>query len=598
MYQLKDFRTKLEELHTEVHAHVDGYAAANRLLADDGKRLTAIYEHELSKEKPEIMVYGIYNAGKSSIINELLGEDRAKVADVPTTDRVDLYEWNGYRIADTPGVGAPIQHEKVTQEHLKNADVVLFVMSTTGSNERSQNYVRMKDIADAGKKIIIVLNDKDGKSGTTDEAARELQEIKRKVAQNMKQVGIANVEEKYVIVVVDAKRARRGRLETNEKKKQVFLDKSNIAELANVIMQELKRTNAFDVLGRSIYNIERVLDDMIAHLGAMANDAQAKPVQEVLDGLRRRRQSIQEEMNVYIERKAERMGYQLPDLIFSHKGSQEEVQSVVTEQVAAVADAVQRELTRKLRELTEDLMQDVREAQVKIAAPQVDASDLAASLGKLPDGDGAVEEGAFDAGEVMKDIGDVLEKVKANLPPIPEKITSKTLGNMLSGTATGQVADAIVKSAVKTSIGKAVMGTAVGKFLAPIVPVVGPAISVITIAWPILKGIFGKDDSEDIQRQVDALNAQARAQEEARQQVRQELTQKCRYMAAELSDTFKEAVGMALQDYGEAIAAPVKAQAEKMEGAAKELQADLMALQDLGNQYEALRTSITQAQPA
>ena len=338
--------------------------------------------------------------------------------------------------------------------------------------------------------------------------------------------------------------------------------------------------------------------DMIAHLGAMANDAQAKPVQEVLDGLRRRRQSIQEEMNVYIERKAERMGYQLPDLIFSHKGSPEEVQSVVTEQVAAAEDAVQRELTRKLRELTEDLMQDVREAQVKIAAPQVDASDLAASLGKLPDGDGAVEEGAFDAGEVMKDIGDVLEKVKANLPPIPEKITSKTLGNMLSGTATGQVADAIVKSAVKTSIGKAVMGTAVGKFLAPIVPVVGPAISVITIAWPILKGIFGKDDSEDIQRQVDALNAQARAQEEARQQVRQELTQKCRYMAAELSDTFKEAVGMALQDYGEAIAAPVKAQAEKMEGAAKELQADLMALQDLGNQYEALRTSITQAQPA
>ena len=42
----------------------------------------------------------------------------------------------------------------------------------------------------------------------------------------------------------------------------------------------------------------------------------------------------------------------------------------------------------------------------------------------------------------------------------------------------------------------------------------------------------------------------------------------------------------------------MKAQAEKMEGAAKELQADLMALQDLGNQYEALRTSITQAQPA
>ena len=48
---------------------------------------------KIESAQPIIMVYGIYNAGKSSILNELMGEDRAKVADVPMTDRVDPYEW-------------------------------------------------------------------------------------------------------------------------------------------------------------------------------------------------------------------------------------------------------------------------------------------------------------------------------------------------------------------------------------------------------------------------------------------------------------------------------------------------------------------------
>ena len=59
------------------------------------------------------MVYGIYNAGKSSILNELIGEDKAIVEDTPTTEAVTYYDWQGYKIADTPGIFAPIEHEEV-----------------------------------------------------------------------------------------------------------------------------------------------------------------------------------------------------------------------------------------------------------------------------------------------------------------------------------------------------------------------------------------------------------------------------------------------------------------------------------------------------
>ena len=110
------------------------------------QKIEGIYETKLVNLKPRIMVYGIYNAGKSSIINELIREDRAEVADRPMTYKVDSYEWNGYILDDAPGVGAPQKHEEETEKYLPNADVVLFVMSSNGSNEMKQNYERMKNI--------------------------------------------------------------------------------------------------------------------------------------------------------------------------------------------------------------------------------------------------------------------------------------------------------------------------------------------------------------------------------------------------------------------------------------------------------------------
>ena len=62
---------------------------------------------------------------------------------------------------------------------MKKADLVIFVMRTSGSNEKAENYARMKDIVDAGKKVIIVLNDKNGDLGQNDENIRV---IKTKVS--------------------------------------------------------------------------------------------------------------------------------------------------------------------------------------------------------------------------------------------------------------------------------------------------------------------------------------------------------------------------------------------------------------------------------
>ena len=132
------------------------YAEESALVDKELKDIQELYRVKVNNLKPQIMMYGIYNAGKSSVINALLGKDVAKVADIPTTDNVDLYSWNEYEIADTPGIEAPIEDEMVTEEHLRRADVVLFVMSNTGSHDKASNYERMKKVDRSGKKLIVI----------------------------------------------------------------------------------------------------------------------------------------------------------------------------------------------------------------------------------------------------------------------------------------------------------------------------------------------------------------------------------------------------------------------------------------------------------
>lgn len=154
--KLIDFKKQLNDILTRLKEDTAPYMEKMPIVAAKMADIEKLYKEKIENTKPQIMFFGLYNAGKSSLLNELLRDDVAKVADVPTTDHVDYYNWRGYTIADTPGVGAPIEHEEVTNEAIRKSDVVLFVMTNAGSFEKKENYVRMKDIIDAGKKSLLL----------------------------------------------------------------------------------------------------------------------------------------------------------------------------------------------------------------------------------------------------------------------------------------------------------------------------------------------------------------------------------------------------------------------------------------------------------
>ncbi len=169
-------------------------------------------------DKPRVMVYGIYNSGKSTLVNSLCKREVAQMADRPMTDEICEYDKGEYYIVDSPGVDAPIEHELVTEEYLNKCHVILFVISDKGSFEDRSNYVRLSKLIEKNIPFIIVLNDrgvyisnrwpKEKQNKARKEHEDELKSIQHRIIENLiRESGNKNIVDKYEVVVVNAKKA-------------------------------------------------------------------------------------------------------------------------------------------------------------------------------------------------------------------------------------------------------------------------------------------------------------------------------------------------------------------------------------------------------
>lgn len=154
-------------------------------------------DNKIATFKPTLMVYGVYNAGKSTLLNAIFGVDEmSKTGDSPETAEVHPFEYNGYTIYDTPGINAPIKHEEVTMEHLKKTELVLFVMSNDGSFEERYVYEKIGDILKDEKPVLIVLNNKKGIDINSSEADEEINRINAHLSMICDEAGVKEAEKK------------------------------------------------------------------------------------------------------------------------------------------------------------------------------------------------------------------------------------------------------------------------------------------------------------------------------------------------------------------------------------------------------------------
>lgn len=526
--KLIDFKKQLNDILTRLKEDTAPYMEKMPIVAAKMADIEKLYKEKIENTKPQIMFFGLYNAGKSSLLNELLRDDVAKVADVPTTDHVDYYNWRGYTIADTPGVGAPIEHEEVTNEAIRKADVVLFVMTNAGSFEKKENYVRMKDIVDAGKKIIIVINDKS--NFLPQECYEEMMQVQQKIYDNMMALGINNVKERFTILFVNAKLAHKGRTAN----KPLLWEKSQIAELESYILSEMKNSDDFAVIRHAIYEINQDVEAIVEAIREQLSQVDTNPeymaIQKVLNGLHNAKIQVRKNMSDFISSQTNKLGVTLPDAIWAVKEDQAKIDQAVQQAQQNLSEKVKAHLEDQLQTVVDDLsmdwtnfvveMQKLEAQRIRVDEPQVEAAQST----EIPE-----ENTDF-----------IKESMGAWAESKMDAETARTIASEGTQFLEGMMKGAGFKIG-KGGIGKYFLKkTGLGAFIKSVpfiaqVPV--PPLEIILLGYTALKHFLGDDGAyERAKVQAERENAMAEAKAQAEEQARQALQQKCLYMVDDIKE--------------------------------------------------------------
>lgn len=300
-----------------------GYAEVIGEIADDLLRFVNMkipekYEYCVSQiddtvknlldfDKPKVMVYGIYNSGKSTLINALMKQEVAEMADKPMTDRIVEFDRGEYVLVDSPGIDAPIAHEMVTNEFLNKCHIILFVISSKGGFEGVYNYQKMAELIKKEIPFIIVLNERgyaikrewtqEEKVLRRAEHEQELKSVQYKIIENLMRVtGDKNITQKYEVYVLNAKKALAGM----QKNKLELYEASNVGILDQRIIQLVQSGSAVRVLRQPVTNLKICFDYVEAHIAQQMQEGSEHNFATKIDVLRKKQENLKDEMRILI----------------------------------------------------------------------------------------------------------------------------------------------------------------------------------------------------------------------------------------------------------------------------------------------------------
>ncbi len=258
-----------------------------------------------------LVVVGEFNAGKSALINALLGTDLLEEGVTPTTSRIQLISWaqeperktvgaaleevglpvellRDLRIVDTPGTNAlNRKHEAITVDFVPRSDLVLFITSADRPFSESERLF-LEKLRDWGKKIFIVINKKDILEDPAEQA-----KVKDYVnSQSLRLLGM-----KARIFLISARQARRAR----ERNDDEGIEASGLPELEKALRETLDekerlRLKLLNPVGVASKLVETSLEAASQGLGFLEEDRQT--LEDIEAQLKIYREDIDREFNL------------------------------------------------------------------------------------------------------------------------------------------------------------------------------------------------------------------------------------------------------------------------------------------------------------
>jgi len=476
---------------------MDAYEQARALVAEDailsGQFATVQTAFEAKRAQPDavIMVYGVYNAGKSTLINALLQSEAAPMGDVPLTDRVTSYRWGSYSILDTPGVDAPIAHENVTRTQMLEADAIIFVVDPLGVVEEARTMQVLLDMLQERKQVILVFNEK--KTVTTEVFIHLKDQVRSRLQALGAERGLDGVLKDIPICRVNARMALQGYTSG----KPALVEHSAFPAFVVQLQSFLREVGPSEVYGRLKHILLDYTDTARTELESRSQSEllkkydklqrsidteRARLAQGMKRELARHRANIHEMSKVYMRTS--------PDTC------KEQIERLLRQAGDQVGDSLQNEL-----QLVVALVQQEIDA-FQVDLPQVAWNGDAVKAPRLDqaDADGAASQasGSASGGDGIQ-IGDAVTQVaslaKADHIVSGLKVVKDVLPSLMKG------------------IGIKTMEKIAANVMTKWVPYVG----VVTTVGQGLYALFKGDPEEELLRQQHAQ--QQRAHERAVQQM-------------------------------------------------------------------------------
>lgn len=260
LYQIAFIESALDD---PEHISLDGYpeqlaVKVTYFQQEIAKLLATADNGRLIKEGISTVIVGKPNAGKSSLLNMLLGEDRAIVTEIAGTTRDALHETiNLHGISlnmiDTAGIHETQDVvEKIGVERAKkyamDADLILYVVDASGNiDEDDQNIISLLD----DKKAIILLNKSDLENKITEES------LKENLAKRLKHIEDIRILHTSTI---DPSSENSGMEELEETIRNMFFE-GELKHNNELVVTNLRHKEALQDALHSLQLVERSIED-------------------------------------------------------------------------------------------------------------------------------------------------------------------------------------------------------------------------------------------------------------------------------------------------------------------------------------------------
>jgi len=245
-------------------------------LVDDFQDFWQEYQQQ---KQLSIAFIGQYNAGKSTLIKALTGDESVRISAEICTDKVTEYAWQDVLLLDTPGIYAGnTEHDDITLERISKCDLLVFVVTNELFNPQGAEF--FQTVANQMQRVgqmVLVVNKMSRESGSPQD-----------LLSTITQVIEPYYPQQFYTCFIDADSSLKSQDPKYIKYQQSLQAKSNFNDFLDSLQKLIQKN---ELSAKLVTPLHRAVDTLEKSLNFLSTGD--KTTRDLLEILRRKKNIIQ-----------------------------------------------------------------------------------------------------------------------------------------------------------------------------------------------------------------------------------------------------------------------------------------------------------------